>query len=376
MFIWGLSPEEAKVKMEHIYRAVCSAAPWKVICVWKANTISIHTNYPYRPIQIVLRLYQSPAEILAGFDVDAACCAYDGERVWVNPRSLTALVRQANTVDMTRRSPSYEIRLAKYAERGFEVYVPSLIRHKINPSVYAKDLPAFPNGLARLLVLETAYYRPSFYECLQYPKMRIMTRKVGSNGGTIGDQYHAHRGSTGLVCKNDPEDMLIGNTEELVMSNYDSSWGWAQIPYGPSWHADKIRSMISKTDASINSPHNPYNNEGDFHHRHVFFAGSMKQCLGTFCLDCANAEPHPESGTIGPGSSMYIQGPVSFLMANPGRQLITGSFRPIDVGDWAREAYESPAAFSDAMREVNECGFDPDSTLGEAESAVETCRCC
>lgn len=35
-------------------------------------------QYPYRAVQIVLRLYQSPAEVLAGFDVDAPCCAYDG----------------------------------------------------------------------------------------------------------------------------------------------------------------------------------------------------------------------------------------------------------------------------------------------------------
>lgn len=35
-------------------------------------------QYPYRSVQIVLRLYHSPAEILAGFDIDAPCCAYDG----------------------------------------------------------------------------------------------------------------------------------------------------------------------------------------------------------------------------------------------------------------------------------------------------------
>ena len=35
-------------------------------------------QYPYRPVQIVLRLYHSPAEILAGFDIDVPCCAYDG----------------------------------------------------------------------------------------------------------------------------------------------------------------------------------------------------------------------------------------------------------------------------------------------------------
>ncbi|KIJ93911.1 hypothetical protein K443DRAFT_643272 [Laccaria amethystina LaAM-08-1] len=36
---------------------------------------------------------------------------------------------QANTVDMTPRSPSYEVCLAKYSKRGLEVFVPS---HKID----------------------------------------------------------------------------------------------------------------------------------------------------------------------------------------------------------------------------------------------------
>jgi len=44
----------------------------------------------------------------------------------MNPRSLVAFIRQANTIDMTRRSPSYELRLAKYARQGFEVYYPDL----------------------------------------------------------------------------------------------------------------------------------------------------------------------------------------------------------------------------------------------------------
>ena len=86
-------------------------------------------------MQIVLRLYHSPAEILAGFDIDTSCVAYDGKHVLANPRSIVALMRQANTVDMTRRSPSYEIRLAKYAARGFEVYTPELRRADVDPTV-------------------------------------------------------------------------------------------------------------------------------------------------------------------------------------------------------------------------------------------------
>ncbi|KDR77448.1 hypothetical protein GALMADRAFT_33196, partial [Galerina marginata CBS 339.88] len=110
--------------------------------------------FPARPIQIVLRLYLSPAEILAGFDVDSACFAFDGDRVWTNPRALAACIRQCNTVDLTRRSPSYEVRLAKYAERGYEVYLPSLSRQRIDPLIFLSPSPKHPNGLARLLILE------------------------------------------------------------------------------------------------------------------------------------------------------------------------------------------------------------------------------
>ena len=96
---------------------------------------NILAQYPYRSVQIVLRLYSSPAEVLAGFDVDAPCCAYDGDRVWASPRAIISMMRQSNTVDVTRRSPSYEVRLAKYSSRGFEVYVPDLKRSEIDPTV-------------------------------------------------------------------------------------------------------------------------------------------------------------------------------------------------------------------------------------------------
>ena len=60
---------------------------------------------------------------------------YLGDRVWANPRAIVAMMRQCNTVDMSRRSPSYEIRLAKYSSRNFEVYVPDLERDSVDPTV-------------------------------------------------------------------------------------------------------------------------------------------------------------------------------------------------------------------------------------------------
>ncbi|KAH9017634.1 hypothetical protein EDB85DRAFT_662142, partial [Lactarius pseudohatsudake] len=135
LFLYGLTVEEAERKIITIYEAVRDSVPWDVTCVRTKHTVSIHSQYPYRSIQIVLRLYSSPAEVLTGFDVDAACCAYDGDRVWANPRAVVSMIRQSNTVDMTRRSPSYEVRLAKYSSRGFEVYVPGLKRDEIDPTV-------------------------------------------------------------------------------------------------------------------------------------------------------------------------------------------------------------------------------------------------
>jgi hypothetical protein len=135
LFLYGLTPEQAEVKINSIYEAVRDSIPWDVTCIRTKHTVSIHSQYPYRAVQIVLRLYQSPAEVLAGFDVDAPCCAYDGERVYANPRAIVAMMRQCNTVDVTRRSPSYEVRLSKYAARHFEVYVPQFNRADIDPTV-------------------------------------------------------------------------------------------------------------------------------------------------------------------------------------------------------------------------------------------------
>lgn len=63
------------------------------------------------------------------------------------------MMRQCNTVDMTRRSPSYEVRLAKYSSRAFEVYVPTLRREDIDPTIFERSIARI-QGLARLLVLE------------------------------------------------------------------------------------------------------------------------------------------------------------------------------------------------------------------------------
>jgi hypothetical protein len=65
LFLYGLTPEQAEKKAIQIYHAVRDSVPWDTVCARTRNAISIHSQFPYRSVQIILRLYKSPAEILA-----------------------------------------------------------------------------------------------------------------------------------------------------------------------------------------------------------------------------------------------------------------------------------------------------------------------
>ena len=117
------------------------------------HAVTLVTSSLAPHVQIVLRIYSSPAEVLAGFDVDSCCVGFDGERAWCAPRARRAICRGFNLVDPGRLSPTYEIRLAKYARRGFAVAVPGFRRG----SVDAAQLMAYKGrlaGLAKLLRME------------------------------------------------------------------------------------------------------------------------------------------------------------------------------------------------------------------------------
>ena len=88
-----------------------------------------------------------------GFDVDSCSVGFDGKKVYMTPRAHRALTHQYNAVDMTRRSPTYEQRLAKYADRGFAVLVPTLQRNKIDPQLFERRFDQL-QGLAKLILLE------------------------------------------------------------------------------------------------------------------------------------------------------------------------------------------------------------------------------
>lgn len=77
-------------------------------------------------IQIVMRNFASAADVLAPFDLDSCCVAYDGTKVWANLRALRALQTSINLVGLSYRHVYYEDRLMKYSRRGFAVQDPEM----------------------------------------------------------------------------------------------------------------------------------------------------------------------------------------------------------------------------------------------------------
>ena len=105
-------------------------------------------------IQVVLRLYSSPAEVLAGFDVDCCCAGYDGTSVWALPRCLRALSSGSNVVNPLHawpNRPTYEMRLGKYAARGYAISVPALDQHRVDHALIRRSQLSDLHGMARLL---------------------------------------------------------------------------------------------------------------------------------------------------------------------------------------------------------------------------------
>ncbi|KAG8817296.1 hypothetical protein FRC17_011296, partial [Serendipita sp. 399] len=324
------------------------------VCVRTRHAISIHSQYPYRNVQIILRLYKSPAEILAGFDIDCACFLYDGERVWGNPRSITALMTQSNMVDMTRRSPSYEVRLAKYSLRGFEVHVPNLVRKDIDPTIFERSINRI-EGLARLLVLEK----------LSDPENRTkyleQRRALRGRPETQGYSRRAMRRRKKVNGDLKAEMEKFGG---LNSSDYGTQS--FHLPYGPGFDAKKLIKFIYSTDLGMNSTFNPKNRDRRLH-RHPAFFGSITEVMEDCCEYCPEPIAEEEKELQVEEDKVYIRGRIEFMQEDPGRQLMTGSFHPIDEGEWSAQAYLGDverlfqAVANDdieTVRDIVEGGFD------------------
>ncbi|QIX01016.1 hypothetical protein AMS68_006533 [Peltaster fructicola] len=325
LFIYGLSEEQAIDKIRQIEQKVKDALLVETTTVRTKNAITIASQYPTRHIQIVLRIYKSISEILTGFDVDCSCAAFDGKQVWVNPRAVVAYMTQANVVDLTRRSPSYENRLSKYRHRGFEVYWPDLDRSRIDPTIYERSFLR-TEGLARLLVLEKL---PSSSARDAYLDQRRLER-----GRPAANRQRRRAYKLVGDIKADHEDELAEWADEEDVSSYHTF----TIPYGPKFHAAKIEKLLYTKDLLLNAEWNKPKDREVHLHRHPAFFGSVNDVIHDCCGHCPKPTNMEEEEVHETENRIYVSGDITFIKDDPGRQSI-GSFNPLSADDYTEMAY-------------------------------------
>ncbi|KAL2074939.1 hypothetical protein VTL71DRAFT_8719 [Oculimacula yallundae] len=328
LFIYGLNEEEGLEKIRQIEKNIKDSILHETTTIRTKNAITIASQYPTRHVQIVLRLYDSVSQIITGFDVDCSCAAYTGTQVYASPRAIAAFVTQCNTIDLTRRSPSYENRLSKYSHRGFEVHWELLNRDKVDPTVFERSFGR-TQGLARLLVLEKL---PKTVDREAYMDQRRAER------GRPALHRHFNYRMGGNIKDAEEDDVAEWVTQEEV-----SSYHTMTVPYGPKYNASRINRLLYAKDLLLNAEWNQPKEREVYLHRHPCFFGTAEEVLHDCCGYCPVPKTDEELEVAEEESKTYISGSLKFLMDDPGRQEI-GSFNPITDDEWTTMAYVGDTA--------------------------------
>ncbi|AGC01925.1 ankyrin repeat protein [Acanthamoeba polyphaga moumouvirus] len=98
------------------------------------SSISILINHDDFKVQLIFRLYKSISEILHGFDLGSSAVGFDGKQVYFTSLGKFCHEYSCNIIDTTRRSTTYEYRLIKYFDRGFNIVLPKLNLGKLRTS--------------------------------------------------------------------------------------------------------------------------------------------------------------------------------------------------------------------------------------------------
>jgi len=124
----NLAQAESHVKAEDDEDVVMDAGAPSAASRINHNEFS---HLPALQLQIIRRAYDSMEHVLAGFDIPACCVAYNGKQVFALKCARRALTTGVNLALNSKRSPSYEARLVKYAARGFAVEVADLDHKRV-----------------------------------------------------------------------------------------------------------------------------------------------------------------------------------------------------------------------------------------------------
>lgn len=133
LYIYGLNVKQANDKIRQIEKVYKSNLPAgsPFLVVRNSQTITFYSAWPRKRVQIVLKLVNSPREVLLNFDLDVCAAGYDGENVWMLPRFVRAMETGTSifTMDLINghylgdRKATRDPRVFKYANKGYGVRI-------------------------------------------------------------------------------------------------------------------------------------------------------------------------------------------------------------------------------------------------------------
>jgi len=131
------------------------------------------------PVQLILRLYTTPSEVLHGFDLGSTMVGIWNNKVYTTKLGQFSIENHCNVLNLERRSTTYEYRLMKYANRCFDLVLPDLDLTKIyeNVSITRNVKSININGLIVLILEEDDYGEKRDQVELVFQNMDYCTRK-------------------------------------------------------------------------------------------------------------------------------------------------------------------------------------------------------
>eukprot|EP01114_Cavostelium_apophysatum_P012914 TRINITY_DN3012_c0_g1_i4.p1 TRINITY_DN3012_c0_g1~~TRINITY_DN3012_c0_g1_i4.p1 ORF type:complete len:568 (+),score=114.98 TRINITY_DN3012_c0_g1_i4:34-1737(+) len=325
IFIYGLSPAEATKKVDELFVAISERNPHKMLVVRTPQAVTFVNQFPFRNIQIILRLYKSPAEVLMGFDIDTCTVGFDGKDVWALPRFHRAVTRRFNLVDLDRRSTSYEYRLYKYSKRGFEVAVPNLDKSRVRRSIV--ELTDLKNGLTDL--------KSGLGKLLRLDAIAAVNAGKRKTGHTEIDNPLAVE--LPMQCDETllpAAENFVGETNECV-SDYLSFF----IPWGARWSVHRVKDTFMR---NWRSEQRVSEQRGIQHKPRNFTYGEDVQSIVELPAEEQEDEEEEIVADLDEDETdkvlKKLPKRMKWLTVEPGRQFI-GSFHP-ETGDWEKGAYE------------------------------------
>lgn len=351
LFVYGCrTEEEGNEKIRQVYEAVRRNSEGKRDhLVRTKRTVTILGDYPYRHVQIILRLYRSPGEVLLGFDLDSCGVGFDGQRVWSTTRFVEAITKSYNLLNSTRFSSTTEIRLQKYAKRGFTVVCPDLDKSRVDPAVFTRRISR-SRGLARLLLYECLERKERFLQAKRQQENELSTSSssVSSSNSEAQSSIDAHQQSLDAESAKQEE---FAQMAKMHPSDYDD----VHIPWGPNWVVENILKMLNIKDrrqffkGNHRRPGDTRSRSNQKRHQHLFVTG-IDGVLGGHSFWCRLCHKRQDEQRVsGSSAGAYLKGqPLEWVKEGPSyqdyekgfrRKLLSGSFFPVQAADFNGGVY-------------------------------------